>query len=167
MNYNQKWPQSPPITIIPSLSAVLPFRHIERPFSFSHTAFLFQTLTDMPAHFISRFALLIFGLALMAFDVVLSISSNLGTSPISSVPYSFSFILDRSIETLTVLMHILMISLQMILLGKKFQWHQWLQLPDRQPNVDYARLEHSSLCSANSDMPIQLPHDRCGRLPGY
>ncbi|RZG64260.1 MULTISPECIES: DUF6198 family protein [Acinetobacter] len=114
----------------------------------------------MPAHFISRFALLIFG-------VVLSIHSNLGTSPISSVPYSFSFILDRSIETLTVLMHILMIALQMILLGKKFQWHQWLQLPDRQPDADYTRLEHSSLCSANSDMPIQLPHDRCGRLPGY
>lgn len=69
----------------------------------------------MPAHFISRFVLLISGLALMAFGVVLSIHSNWGTSPISSVPYSCSFILDRSIETLTVLMHILM-----ILLGKKF-----------------------------------------------
>lgn len=83
----------------------------------------------MPVHFISRFILLILGLALLALGVVLSIHSNLGTSPISSVPYAFSLIFDMSIGTLTVFMHILMIVLQMLLLGKKFQWHQWLQLP--------------------------------------
>ena len=56
----------------------------------------------------------------MAFDMMLSIHSNLGTSPILSTPYSFSFILDRSIGTPTVLMDILMIALQMILLEKNF-----------------------------------------------
>lgn len=65
----------------------------------------------------------------MAFGVVLSIHSNLGTSPISSVPYSYSFIFAMSVGTLTVLMHIIMISLQMAILSKNFQWHQWLQLP--------------------------------------
>ncbi|OTG86565.1 YczE/YyaS/YitT family protein [Acinetobacter sp. ANC 3813] len=83
----------------------------------------------MPVHFIPRFILLILGLALLALGVVLSIHSNLGTSPISSVPYAFSFIFNMSIGTLTVFMHILMIVLQMLLLGKRFQWHQWLQLP--------------------------------------
>lgn len=86
--------------------------------------YIFVPNPDMPAHFISRFVLLISGLALMAFGVVLSIHSNLETSPISSVPYSFCFMLERSIGTLTVLMDILMIALHMISLGKKFQWHQ-------------------------------------------
>lgn len=83
----------------------------------------------MPAHFIPRLILLLSGLALMAFGVTISIHSNLGTSPISSIPYSYSFIFNMSIGTLTVLMHIVMILLQMALLGKQFQWHQWLQLP--------------------------------------
>ncbi len=34
-----------------------------------------------------------------------------------------------SVGLLTVIMHIIMIVLQMVLLGRKFQWHQWLQLP--------------------------------------
>ena len=83
----------------------------------------------MSTSFIPRFSLLLIGLALMAFGVVLSIHSQLGTSPISSVPYSFSFIFDMSIGMLTILMHIVMIMLQMLLLKKDFQWHQWLQLP--------------------------------------
>lgn len=34
-----------------------------------------------------------------------------------------------SVGTLTIMMHILMIVVQMIILGSQFQWHQWLQLP--------------------------------------
>lgn len=83
----------------------------------------------MPTQFFAKLCLLILGLSLMAFGVVLSIHSNLGTSPISSVPYSFSFITSLSIGTLTVCMHIIMIMLQMMILGKSFKWHQWLQLP--------------------------------------
>ena len=83
----------------------------------------------MPSSFFPRLVTLLIGLALMAFGVVLSIHSQLGTSPISSVPYSFSFILNMSIGTLTIFMHFVMIILQMVLLKKDFQWHQWLQLP--------------------------------------
>jgi uncharacterized protein len=83
----------------------------------------------MPSSFFPRLVTLLIGLALMAFGVVLSIHSQLGTSPISSVPYSFSFILNMSIGTLTIFMHFVMIILQMVLLRKDFQWHQWLQLP--------------------------------------
>lgn len=83
----------------------------------------------MPTHFIPRLLLLLSGLGLLAFGVVLSIHSNLGTSPISSVPYSFSYIFPLSVGTLTVLMHIVMILLQMLILKSKFQWVQWLQLP--------------------------------------
>lgn len=83
----------------------------------------------MPAHFPARLILLLSGLILLAFGVVLSIHSQLGTSPISSVPYSFSFIFNMSVGTLTVLMHIVMIVLQMLILKSRFQWVQWLQLP--------------------------------------
>lgn len=83
----------------------------------------------MLSSFIAKILTLVTGLVLMAFGVVLSIHSHLGTSPISSVPYSLSFIFNMSIGTLTIFMHIIMIILQMLLLQKNFQWHQWLQLP--------------------------------------
>ena len=83
----------------------------------------------MPTQFPLRLLFLLSGLVLLAFGVVLAIRSNLGTPPISSVPYVYSFIVALSVGTLTIMMHILMIVLQMIILGSKFQWHQWLQLP--------------------------------------
>lgn len=83
----------------------------------------------MPFQFIPRLILLISGLCVLSFGVALSIRSNLGTSPISSVPYAFSHIVALSVGTLTIIHHIIMILLQMLILGKKFQWIQWLQLP--------------------------------------
>ena len=83
----------------------------------------------MPTQFPLRLLFLLSGLVLLAFGVVLAIRSNLGTSPISSVLYVYSFIVPLSVGTLTIMMHILMIVLQMIILGSQFQWHQWLQLP--------------------------------------
>lgn len=83
----------------------------------------------MPTQLIPRLCVLIFGLCVLSFGVALSIRSNLGTSPISSVPYAFSHIVALSVGTLTIIHHIIMIILQMIVLGKKFQWIQWLQLP--------------------------------------
>ena len=83
----------------------------------------------MPTQFILRFCLLMLGLTLLAFGVALSIRSLLGTSPISSVPYVYSYFIPLSVGTLTILMHIIFILMQMLLLGKNFQWVQWLQLP--------------------------------------
>lgn len=83
----------------------------------------------MHVRFVPKLLLLIFGLCILAFGVALSIRSNLGTSPISSVPYAYSYIFPFSVGTLTVLMHIIMIVLQMAILGKNFRMLQWLQLP--------------------------------------
>ena len=83
----------------------------------------------MPKKFLPRLILLISGLVLLAFGVALSIRSNLGTSPISSLPYVYSFIWPLSIGMITILMHVVMITLQMLLLGKTFKWQRWLQLP--------------------------------------
>lgn len=73
--------------------------------------------------------LLLCGLCVLALGVALSIRSGLGTSPISSVPYVYSFIFPWSVGIWTIILHILMILLQMLILGKNFKWVQWLQLP--------------------------------------
>ena len=53
----------------------------------------FIFLSEMtPTQFPLRLLFLLSGLALLAFGVVLAIRSNLGASPISSVPYVYSFI---------------------------------------------------------------------------
>ena len=83
----------------------------------------------MPNQLLLRLSLLLGGLMLLAFAVAISIRSNLGTSPISSLPYVYSFMLPLSVGTLTILMHILMILGQKILLKDDFRWTRWLQLP--------------------------------------
>lgn len=83
----------------------------------------------MPTHLLPRLGLLFVGIVLLSFAISLSIRSNIGTSPISSVPYVYSVMTHYSVGTLTILMQIIMIVLQMLILGKKFQWFQWIQLP--------------------------------------
>lgn len=83
----------------------------------------------MPNQLLPRLSLLLSGLILLAFAVAISIRSNLGTSPISSLPYVYSFIVPLSVGTLTILMHILMVIGQKILLQEDFRWTRWLQLP--------------------------------------
>ena len=83
----------------------------------------------MPTQFLPRLSLLLLGLLLLAFAVAISIRSDLGTSPISSLPYVYSFIVPLSVGTLTILMHIFMIIGQHILLRQDFRWTRWLQLP--------------------------------------
>jgi uncharacterized protein len=83
----------------------------------------------MPNQIIPRLSLLLIGLMLLAFAVAISIRSNLGTSPISSLPYAYSFIVPLSVGTLTILMHVFMLIGQKLLLKNDFRWTRWLQLP--------------------------------------
>lgn len=71
----------------------------------------------------------IVGLFVMAFGVSFSIKANLGTSPISSLPYTLSVITPLSVGTATIAMHCVLIALQIIILRKKYQIFQLLQLP--------------------------------------
>ena len=65
----------------------------------------------------------------MAFGVAFSIRADLGTSPISSVPYVVSLIAPVTVGTATIVMHVLFILLQILLLGRQFAPLQLLQLP--------------------------------------
>lgn len=68
------------------------------------------------------------GFAIMAFGVAFSIKSNLGTSPISSVPYVASTITGLTVGTATIIMHCVMIALQIAILRKRYNPFQLTQL---------------------------------------
>lgn len=79
--------------------------------------------------FLKKYFILIVGLAIMAFGVAFSIKADLGTSPISSLPYTVSLISPLSVGIATIIMHCFFILLQIIILGKKYDKIQLLQLP--------------------------------------
>jgi len=69
------------------------------------------------------------GLCIMGFGVALTIRADLGTSPISSVPYVGSLITGFTVGDLTVAMHCVMIAIQIALLRSRYHLLQLLQLP--------------------------------------
>ena len=78
---------------------------------------------------VRRWILLTVGLLIMAFGVAFSIKGNLGTSPISSLPYVTGQISGLTVGTTTILLHCVLILLQILILRKKYDWIQLLQLP--------------------------------------
>lgn len=77
---------------------------------------------------IKRWITLFVGLFIMAFGVAASIKGGLGTSPISSVPYTLNIITGLSVGNTTILLHCTLILLQIILLRKQYDPLQLLQL---------------------------------------
>lgn len=78
---------------------------------------------------LKRYLILLAGLAVMAFGVACSIKANLGTSPISSVPYVISLFSPLTVGTATILMHCVFILIQILLLRKQYHPIQLMQLP--------------------------------------
>ena len=68
------------------------------------------------------------GLLVLAFGIALAVNSNLGVSPVSSLPYVVSQILNVSLGTCTIIVYTLYVLVQMVLNGKKFQPTLLLQL---------------------------------------
>ena len=83
----------------------------------------------MKTEYIKRYLLLCIGLFVMSLGVAFSIKANLGTSPISSVPYVISLISPMTVGTVTIIMHCGFIFLQVVILRKKYQLIQLMQLP--------------------------------------
>ena len=71
----------------------------------------------------------ILSLIFIAFGVAFSIKANLGTSPISSLPYVVSQLTSLSVGNATIIFHSFLIVLQMIILRRNFERFQLLQLP--------------------------------------
>jgi uncharacterized membrane protein YczE len=77
---------------------------------------------------VKRYLFFTLGLFMMAVGVVLSTRSNLGTSPISCVPYVLSLGLPMTIGQFTFLMNLVLIIFQILLLRKQFKVIQLLQV---------------------------------------
>ena len=77
-----------------------------------------------------RIFILLIGVFIMAFGVALSIRSTLGTTPISSVPYVFNFVFPSvSIGTLSILLNLIFVLMQVLILRKNFTDYHLLQIP--------------------------------------
>lgn len=78
---------------------------------------------------IKRWIFLTIGLFILAFGVAFSIKGDLGTSPISSLPYVMGQISGLTVGTTTIILHCTLILLQILILRKQYDWLQLLQLP--------------------------------------
>lgn len=71
----------------------------------------------------------VIGFSIMAFGIAFSIKAELGTSPISSVPYAASEISGLTVGMATIVMHCVFILLQVVLLRREYELFQLSQLP--------------------------------------
>lgn len=77
---------------------------------------------------IIRYSVATAGLVLVAIGVALSIISDLGTSPISCLPYVLSLWGGLTVGEFTALMHLFFIILQIILLRRRFRMENLMQI---------------------------------------
>ena len=80
-------------------------------------------------HPVKRLILSCIGLCIMAFGVAFSIRAELGTSPISSVPYVTAMISGLTVGETTIIVNLLFIVIELILLRRQFGLRQVLQIP--------------------------------------
>lgn len=78
---------------------------------------------------ILRYILLVIGLFINSLGVSVITKANLGTSPISSIPYTLSLGFNFTLGQFTIVFSILLIILQIIILRKDFEKEQLLQIP--------------------------------------
>lgn len=78
---------------------------------------------------IKRYFIFLVGLFVNSLGVSLITKGNLGTSPISSIPYVLSLNFPFSLGIFTIVFSLLLIFLQFLLLGKNFKAEHLLQIP--------------------------------------
>lgn len=83
--------------------------------------------TTTPARLAARLGIYTLGLLILAFGIALAVNCKLGVSPVSSLPYVVSLILNISLGTCTTIIYATYVLLQMVLL-RKFQPTLLLQL---------------------------------------
>ena len=82
------------------------------------------------AELIRRYVFFLVGLYVNSLGIALITRANLGTSPISSTPYVLSLWNPAlSLGMFTLFFSLFLIALQLIVLGKRFPKHFWLQIP--------------------------------------
>ena len=77
---------------------------------------------------IRRVIIYLVGLFIMTVGVAISVKSNLGVSPVSSIPYTVTCVAGIEMGNATILFHAFLVLLQLCLLRDKFRWINLLQI---------------------------------------
>lgn len=83
----------------------------------------------MVKEMVKRYVVFILGLFINSLGVSFITKANLGTSPISSIPYVLSLQFPMTIGQFTIIFSLLLIALQIIILRKDFKLIDLLQIP--------------------------------------
>ena len=75
-----------------------------------------------------RLVVYLIGLFIMTLGISMSVKSNLGVSPVSSIPYTITCITGLEIGKATILFHIVLVALQFVILRGAFQIKSLLRL---------------------------------------
>lgn len=78
---------------------------------------------------INRFICYFAGLFIMTIGIAISVKSDLGVSPVSSIPYTMTRCWGIEMGKATILFHCVLVLLQIIILQKKFKLKSLLQMP--------------------------------------
>ena len=81
-----------------------------------------------PLQYVWRACVYCLGLLFLAFGVAISVNSNLGVSPVNSLPYVISLIINVPMGTCVTVVFCSYILMQFLLLGKKFHPVNLLQI---------------------------------------
>lgn len=81
-----------------------------------------------PSQFVIRIAVYCLGLLLLAFGVAISVNSDLGVSPVNSLPYVISRIVNVQLGTCVTVVFCSYILLQILILRREFQLVNLLQI---------------------------------------
>ncbi len=75
-----------------------------------------------------RLFMYFFGLFIMTMGIALSVKSNLGVSPVSSIPYTMTCVWGLEMGLATIIFHVVLVLLQILILRRKFQLKNLLQI---------------------------------------
>ena len=77
---------------------------------------------------VKRISLYVLGLFVMTVGIAFSFRSNLGSSPVSSIPYSMQHIWAIEVGLATIIFHIVLVIIQFLILRKNFKAKILLQI---------------------------------------
>lgn len=75
-----------------------------------------------------RLILYVVGLFIMTLGISMSVKSNLGVSPVSSIPYTITCIWGMEMGKATILFHVMLVLLQILILRRAFPLKNLLQI---------------------------------------
>ena len=120
-----------------------------------------------------RYAIFAIGLFINSLGVSFITTADLGTSPISSIPYVLSLNAPPSLGQFTILFNLLIVLVQLPILKKQFQWEHWLQVPVTLLFGWFIDLTMVPLATIAPDLPLEaglpppgLPDSGLRGVPG-